>query len=300
MLLSIIMPLYNMEHSIERAMNALDIGCYPNIELVVVNDCCTDRTMSLLEKYRGYQNIVFYDFDKHVSTGEARNKGVSLASGDYICFLDGDDLLNVINVRYVCGMMFINGYDMVAGLFDTINSNGDIVSTKGVWDKKLAIDTINHFSKLSMIHSFFNRVSAGVASKVYKRSFLLENNITFSDTCYAEDMAFTYKALSCVDESKLGYSIMSLYTYTVYKTNVRSNCRDFDWRELFIAWQDVFAFMQDRGYYDARYLNALYSMNLHMKFAYERIKECDKLDFAKTGLELAMRFSKDYEDIHRS
>ena len=100
---SVIMPIYNSEEYFKDSVNSVinqTIG-FDNIELIVVNDGSTDnieeRCLKLKEKY---PNIVYVK-QNNKGASAARNKGLSLASGEYVCFLDADDAWNTETFKYV-------------------------------------------------------------------------------------------------------------------------------------------------------------------------------------------------------
>lgn len=93
-LISIIMPTYNTKEFIERGINSVLNQTYENIELVVVNDGSTDGTRKLLEEISLKNSKVIVHHQENLGVSNARNKGLDLCSGKYVCFLDSDDWLS--------------------------------------------------------------------------------------------------------------------------------------------------------------------------------------------------------------
>ena len=92
MILSIIIPCYNSEKFIAKTINMLLRQDLSNCELLLINDGSTDGTLSVLQKYRSIPEVVIINqVNKGVS--EARNAGLLVAQGQYIYFLDSDDML---------------------------------------------------------------------------------------------------------------------------------------------------------------------------------------------------------------
>lgn len=92
-LVSIIIPAYNAEKVVGEAIESALSQTYKDIEIIVIDDCSTDGTFAVLESYgekdprvRAIKN------EKNMGVSETRNRGVSLARGDYIAFLDSDDV----------------------------------------------------------------------------------------------------------------------------------------------------------------------------------------------------------------
>lgn len=90
-LVSVIMPAYNAEKYIEQAVQSVVNQTYPNWELLIINDGSTDGTVSYLNKIQHPAIRVIHQANKGVSS--ARNAGLSVANGEFITFLDADDVL---------------------------------------------------------------------------------------------------------------------------------------------------------------------------------------------------------------
>ena len=88
--ISIIIPSYNSEKTIERAINSVITQNYSNKEIIVVDDGSFDNTKTILSKYVESINIVTTE---NFGVSRARNNGIKNAVGDYIMFLDSDDYL---------------------------------------------------------------------------------------------------------------------------------------------------------------------------------------------------------------
>jgi len=88
-LISVIIPVYNCENYLPEAIESVLAQTYHPIEVVVVDDDSTDNSANIA---RSYGSLVKYCFQVNKGTGAARNKGVELAQGNYLAFLDQDDL----------------------------------------------------------------------------------------------------------------------------------------------------------------------------------------------------------------
>ncbi|MBK7754007.1 MAG: glycosyltransferase family 2 protein [Flavobacteriales bacterium] len=90
-LVSIIMPAYNSEHYIEEAIASVIAQSHTNWQLLVVNDGSRDRTAEILLRYHDPRIEVFHQANGGI--GNARNKGLAHVRGEFVCFLDSDDVL---------------------------------------------------------------------------------------------------------------------------------------------------------------------------------------------------------------
>lgn len=90
---SVITPVYNVEKYIETTLESVFTQTYKDIEIVLVDDCSKDKSAELIAKYKKtHPEIVYFLQPKNMGAGAARNKALELASGQYVAFLDSDDL----------------------------------------------------------------------------------------------------------------------------------------------------------------------------------------------------------------
>ena len=87
---SVIMPAYNCEEYIERAIKSV-LKQEVALELIIINDCSKDNVEQIINKYIKDKRVVYVKNEENLGVAKTRNKGVSLAKGEYIAFLDSDD-----------------------------------------------------------------------------------------------------------------------------------------------------------------------------------------------------------------
>ena len=99
-LVSIIMPAYNCEKYIGKAIESVLGQTYLNWELVIVDDCSTDFTAEVITDYiRKEQRIKYYRLDKNSGAAVARNKAIEMSNGIYLAFLDSDDIWEINKLK---------------------------------------------------------------------------------------------------------------------------------------------------------------------------------------------------------
>lgn len=90
--ISIIVPVYNVETYIEKCLQSICRQSYNNIEIIVVDDCSTDKSVAVCERYAAKDNrIRVLHSEKNQGVSAARNRGMEYANGDYYMFVDSDD-----------------------------------------------------------------------------------------------------------------------------------------------------------------------------------------------------------------
>lgn len=177
---SIIMCTHNGENRIVKSIESCISQTLSDVEIIIVDDASTDGTLSLLKKYEAsYTNIVVIHLNKNLKLGASRNIGIRKASGDYIMFLDDDDWLetNACEKLYEAG----NGFDMCGADIFYNYENSEILHK----------NDYNTIINCSDTERYNYMLSNGiVTTRIYKRSFLLNNNITFAEGIIYEDMYF--------------------------------------------------------------------------------------------------------------
>lgn len=94
-LISIIIPIYNTQKYLEKCIESVENQTYNNMEVILVNDGSTDSSEKVIQPYlQKYENIKYYK-KKNGGLSDARNYGIQKATGDYICFLDSDDFIDI-------------------------------------------------------------------------------------------------------------------------------------------------------------------------------------------------------------
>ena len=114
--LSIIIPIFNCEKYIKRTLDSIikqiDTGSN-KVEIITINDCSTDKSLSILKKYEKYQFFKIIDLDKNCGVSNARNEGVKQALGRYIMFVDSDDMLIKGSLKHIFDYIRNSTYDVI-------------------------------------------------------------------------------------------------------------------------------------------------------------------------------------------
>lgn len=132
-LISIIMPAYNCEKYIEDAINSVIAQTYNSWELIVIDDGSKDNTIKIVEGLSDKdKRIRFYKNEKNLGVSETRNKGISFAKGDWIAFLDSDDMWEESKLEKQILIANKVGAEFVFTGSSFINENGD--DYKGIFE----------------------------------------------------------------------------------------------------------------------------------------------------------------------
>ncbi|EEI50021.1 glycosyltransferase family 2 protein [Proteus mirabilis] len=122
-LVSIIMPCFNSEKYISEAIESVLKQTYSNFELIIIDDNSTDSTLKIINSFRD-NRITIISFDENQGAGVARNKGIEVANGRFIAFLDSDDLWSKNKLEAQIKFMLDNNYHLTYSYYQCFDKNG--------------------------------------------------------------------------------------------------------------------------------------------------------------------------------
>lgn len=193
--LSIIVPVYNAESTLDRCLSFLLNQSFKNLEVICVDDCSTDSSRDILMEYqtRYPSKILYLKTEERIGPGGARNLGISSSHGQYIGFVDSDDWPDSSLFAVIIQHMYQTKADIaVFGVKDEFETPANSKTRY----KYYGFNTIEHSFALRLLTQINNNdsfISPMVCQKVYKRSFLERNSITFHASSYFEDDLFTFQ-----------------------------------------------------------------------------------------------------------
>src|SRR5688572_12660092 len=123
-LVSIITPSFNSEKFISETIKSVQNQTYQNWEMIIVDDCSTDDTVSKISDFLQDKRIQLHQLNQNSGTGIARNKALSLATGRFIAFLDSDDLWKPEKLQKQVEFMISENQPFTFSFYECINENG--------------------------------------------------------------------------------------------------------------------------------------------------------------------------------
>ena len=127
-LVSIIMPTYNCGRFISETINSVIDQTYTNWELIISDDASTDNTEEVVKKYLKDERIKYIKFDKNMGAAAARNNSMKLAKGEYMAFLDSDDLWKKDKLERQLEFMRDNDYNFTCTSYEQIDEDGKLLN----------------------------------------------------------------------------------------------------------------------------------------------------------------------------
>jgi len=202
LLLSVIIPAYNCKDTLSAAVNSVAEN-FKDTEIIIIDDGSTDETPSVINIFKNSYSCIVTERIKNSGPANARNYGISKASGDFIMFLDSDDSFRKKTYETVTKNLTENTDLLIFGFRQNFLGRAE--------DKIYSLG-----SPFSVDEYYRNNLLNQVWNKVYRRSFLLKNNISFKDYRYGEDRIFNAEVLK---HSPVVKSIPDvLYNYNIDKS----------------------------------------------------------------------------------
>ena len=185
-LISVIVPIYNVEKYLTKCIESIINQTYKNLEIILVDDGSPDKSPIICDEYAKKDNRIKVIHKKNGGLSDARNYGMSLATGEYISFIDSDD--------YIDEEM----YEKM--IFELINNDSDIVSCaiNNVYSDRVESSYIEervYDTELALKNLILGRdLNQTVWNKLYKKDVI--NGILFEKGKINEDDFWTYQVFA--------------------------------------------------------------------------------------------------------
>ncbi len=186
--ISIIVPIYNVAPYLSQCIESLCNQTLKEIEIIAVNDASTDNSLKILESYSHKdQRLKIINKTENEGTASARNSGLSMAQGEYVSFIDGDDFVDANFYERLYNLAINDDADIAKGVTKSLHTDGSI---------QIAQDNtaITQFGKFAFM--------GHLLSAIYRRQFLSQHDIKFHIDFFCFQIQAVYyanKIICCND-----------------------------------------------------------------------------------------------------
>ena len=238
-LISVIIPVYNAEKYIKRAVKSVLMQTYREIEVIIVDDGSTDESISICTSIDDVRIKVIRQ--ENAGPAQARNTGLESANGEFICFLDADDYLepNFIEMLYK-GIqqadISVCGYNVIS---QELKNATVYRPEEGIVTSKVAVNCV----------LYQRAVSGFLWNKMFRKSIISTSGLHFRPSVFVgEDLLFVLYYLSFVSDAV--FIKDALYNYTYIETSISHNI---DNRKLTMldAYSKAYTIFDYDGYRDS-------------------------------------------------
>ena len=202
-LVSIIIPIYNVEHYLKRCLDSVIRQTYTNLEIILVDDGSLDSCPQICDDYATDDNRIIVIHKKNGGLSDARNVGLNICKGDFITFIDSDDWINEKYIDTLLNLALKENADITIG--ENIRTDGNITVTTST-------PQINSYtSNEALVHLFTKNHDAFIIScgKLYKKH--LFSTLCFPIGKFHEDEFTTY--ILFYNSKKIVFTSEILYYY---------------------------------------------------------------------------------------
>lgn len=216
-IVTVIIPAYNAEEFIGEAIESVLRSTFPSFELICVNDGSTDGTLQVLQQFAARDDRVVVLDQVNSFAGVARNNALSVARGQYVTFLDSDDLLANCALERMYTAAVANNTEVVVSGASQFEGTLQTLRPMPFWLKEEFLPSASVLSTAEMTPYLFNFTTGGPASKMIRMDLVNKWNLRFLDLRKSEDFYFVQRAL--YKSSRISIVREPLY----YRRNVASS-----------------------------------------------------------------------------
>lgn len=262
-LISVIIPIYNVENYLDECLNSVITQSYYNLEIILVNDGSTDNSLEICEKYASRDSRIKLINQENKGLSEARNTGIDIFSGDYITFIDSDDVLNKDYIESLHND--IKSYDAdiaITNVYQYHHSDGKfyypIRDNSNLLEVLNSQDCINYQSGTRKISSGNFVVAWG---KLYKKEIF--EKLYYPAGSLSEDEYLIHKAYLMSD--KIVFNTRPRYMYRVRKEGIMGSLN----RSKKKIEDDIISFQCRLSDLTIRNMDITATLNKYKKLLYE-------------------------------
>lgn len=226
MKISIVMTAFNIEHYIQKAIESVLNSTYKDIELILVEDCSTDKTLSVINNCLNKDNRVkLIKHEINVGAGQSRRDGIEASTGDYIITIDGDDEISPTFLEDLANKAKETDADIVSGGITIKDSDEDYTKTQS-WGNRISTghQKFQDYNKQRIIFLNNKIVRKSLYATKEEREQSIKDKVIYCNRRYCEDtptiiplMFYANKIAYC---DNVGYIYNMRDTSLTHKTNL--------------------------------------------------------------------------------
>src|SRR5690625_179140 len=248
-LISIIVPIYNAQKHLKKCLYSILNQTYKNWELILINDGSTDKSQSIIQeiiKENPDKNIQ-YVFQENAGPSIVRNKGISLANGTYLCFVDADDYMDEKALVLMYNAMQINKVDLVCAGYYECNTR----FPKGLALHDFALEKQNTIlDKEDYQKNLFKGVSGVLWAKLFKKEIFIKHSIQLNpEIRLSEDLLVVIAYSKYVDKVYI-LSDKVYYYNRIGEEGLSRNIKESNFKDLQLTNRAILEFKEDLAQLD--------------------------------------------------
>ena len=207
-LISVIVPVYNVEQWVQECIDSIIRQTYKNIEIIIVDDGSTDNSGAICNRIASNDTRIKVFHKENGGLSDARNFGIDKACGNWITFIDSDDFIKNDTIETLYQMAVNTSADIAVCQHLLVDENGNEIKNEATSEKPRVI-ILQGNNNIMADYSLNNNIGTVAWGKLYKTSIF--ENIRYPKGKYHEDVFTTYKVIARCE--KLVYTSAKKYYY---------------------------------------------------------------------------------------
>lgn len=288
-LISVIVPIYNVEKYLKRCIDSIIEQTYTNLEIILVDDESPDNCGKICDEYAKKDKRIIVIHKKNGGLSDARNRGLQEAKGKYVGFVDSDDYISKNMYKVLYTNMKENNADISICNFSLVDDNG--IEYK---NKKQINNEIKLYGKMEAMENLLieKDYTNHAWNKLYNKKLFEDGKIQYPKGKIWEDIATTY--LLFENANKVVYQNISLYYYVQRDNSIMKEIN----KEKIILLGDI---INQRNYYLSKKYNTLQKAieineGKYIKYYYDMIFMSEYSDLYKD--KLYKKYYKRYREVY--
>lgn len=292
LLISIIIPVYNVEQYLASCIDSVLNQTYQNIEIILIDDGSPDSCPSICDFYAAKDKRVRIIHQQNRGLSVARNVGIEAATGKYIVFLDSDDMLAQTDVIQNLADFFIKTKAEVTYCSNVIRftENNDIIKPKELSDEFLLVDPVDWHSIVRK-----NCFCYSAWTFVVSRMFILEHSLFFKENLIYEDMEWIPRLLFAQKNLKFNIFTKPFYIYQRNSTSITSSFTQTHFQSLYFILLWSLEKIQENQ--NIQFMKMWFNINLYSMILYFEKTCLSNSDFYTSNIGVVKKLFKSHYKI---
>lgn len=223
-LISVIIPIYNVESYLAQCLDSILGQSYKNIEVICIDDGSTDSSGAIAQKYASKDPRIHFFTQANTGAGAARNAGLKQAKGEYILCFDADDYMRQDTLALLQEQATSTNADITIASSQSLDDSLGILAPQPEWLRLDLIQDYKTFSHCDLPSDIFGFCVGWAWDKLYRRSFIQEHSLAFHNLPVSNDLFFVF--MSLVYARKIACVPQTLFTHRINVKNSIESSRD--------------------------------------------------------------------------
>lgn len=243
-LISVIVPVYNVEKYLHRCVDSIIHQSYHNLEIIIVDDGSTDDSAVMCDEYSALDNRIVVIHKQNGGLSSARNEGIDIAHGEYLSFIDSDDYIDKFMLEKLYTALTENDADISVCNYQNVYEND--FQGMHIVNQEIKFNVVTPLEAISKTDNLEQMYSVVAWNKLYKKELFL--NIRYAEGYIHEDAIIMHRLFG--ECEKIVIIPDRLYFYQRRNGSIMGIGFNIERLDLVRAMSDQIIFYHEKGWYE--------------------------------------------------